>query len=356
MNVNVNLKALHANTDDTYNVEFLCRERAAAYVVNLAFKNVWHHKPFEANDQLFINTEFLSQSQHLLRGTCVSSAGSSMNGKKNALVSLEQTERTVFFSFPNEMVRQIFFLTMKSLLEKITCPAEVQYITTVGYPTIALHFQAHLITQEQALNIGYQIIQAIAHWDVIPFVEEKMVTKTDDDIFDTAEVVEMELEEELQEQVNQIRDKNYIPPLFIEDTEVVEEAAATGEVDEVFIWGEESFLRKPVLTKAYALKSTHKIPLHEWWDGVSPFLDQMDETWIKDHLDYITQFAFATELMVIRNALGALVENVEDEEVLRRHGNILGYISQIDISKARIITEDSQLGTLYVFPGKADHA
>jgi hypothetical protein len=357
MSVVVTLQQMNVDADEIYNFEFLCRETLTSYLIHISFKSVWQHEPFVAGDELFINDEFLPQSQQLLSGMWISDKNDKFWMKKNALASLEAFECTLFLSFPNDMVRQIFFSTFKSWSEKTNCPAEVQYINTVGYPTIALHFQHQIISQEMILSVTNQIIQAIAHLEVVPFTEEKEVAPEEIDVFENAEVIEMELEPELQEQVDKIRDKDYIPPLFPEGTESIEEAATTDTIMmEVSAWGTEDFLSKATLTTAYALKANGEIPLEALWANYARSLKGLDDIWIEENFDKATRFAFATEVLVIRHALGELVEAIEDEEVLRRHGNLLNFMSTIDVTNARIIDVDEKLGTLYIFPRKVDRA
>jgi hypothetical protein len=354
MSTTVSLKEVNVTTDDYYHLEFLCREKTAIYIISLSFRSVWKHKPFEASSDQFVNKHFLAQSGHLLRGAWVSGKDRYSTGRKNALSELEQFERSVFFSFPDELVRQIFFLVMKVWVEKTICPAEVQFVNTAGYPTIVVYFQEHLITQDDVLFMGNQVVEAIAHWEALPFIDEKVTTPKESEIFDDAEVVEMELESELEETLNKIKDRHTIVPLHPEGNQTIDESS---EGEEVAAAREgETSLAKPFLTKAYALKSNNPISLHDLWDDISEHIAHLDEGWVQANLDRHTRFAFATEALVIRNALGSLTDHLEDEELLRRHGNLLNYIDQIDITDARIIKEDHNLGTLYIFPGKVENA
>lgn len=339
------------NEEEQVTAALLVEERSSIYNIQLSFKSIWKHKSFsESEIDVFINEEYKKAAQDRLRGTHVYTRELTCS-KKETSDFMDIMEDTVFFSFPDEVVRKVFLMTLQAWITHTSCPAEARLTSSLGYSAVAFHFMMHTLNNNQVEMIGKQIIQAIAHWEIIPYVEPEVVQEVieNDDHFNT--VVEEEYDETLEVKLQNIRQNNAVVS-GSNIGEVVEEL-------EIPFWKTLTSLKPPFKNKMYAAATSVILHRNSVMAVANTYnsLSNLPREWLNECRDHATRWCWSSEADVLRAITGSYKESpeIDDEVIFARHPNLLSFIQEVDVTEAMILWEQSENKSyLFVFPDKME--
>lgn len=337
---------------------FICYDEGAEYTVRLSFVSAWQHLPFFPEDyDMFVNDASLERAVKLLRGTMFLMEDQEKTGKLGTITYLESLTDTLSFSFTDHLVRSLFFGTLKAWIIHVKCPGEVRYIETVGYPTIAFHFQSHIFDRFHAKHIAKQIVHAIAHMEVAPRLQKVTAeSELDEEAgHEDAEAFELELDPDLAARMKEIRERNTVEGGYETSDIVSEETAATAIEPEI-----EPFLIAPSVTYMYAVKQSYfegtRGTLEDLETKIGAFFAHIPEEWMAEHGHRTVRWCFPNVAEAYRTLLGSYASEFTEAEILKNHPDAADYVTEIPTTDAMILLEHTPLGTLLMLPERKDEA